>query len=72
LEYDKAIEIIDNIFATAAENVDGIEVCFIGGEPLLEYELIIRVVEHYNRSENKPSKQYIFPPPPLVYCSMRK
>ena len=60
LEYDKAIEIIDKIFATAAEDVDGIEVCFIGGEPLLEYDLIKRIVEHYNQPEYKPSKQFIF------------
>ena len=60
LEYDKAIEIIDRIFATAADDVDGIEVCFIGGEPLLEYDLIKRIVEHYKLPENKPSKQFVF------------
>ena len=60
LEYDKAIEIIDNIFSTAEEDVDGIEVCFIGGEPLLEFDLIKKIVEHYNNPENKQKKQFVF------------
>ena len=46
MNYYKAIEVIDSIFENAPSNVDGVEICFIGGEPLLEYNLIKQIVEY--------------------------
>lgn len=60
MNYYKAIEVIDSIFENAPSNVDGVEICFIGGEPLLEYNLIKQIVEYYRIKEHQPNKDFIF------------
>lgn len=58
LSFEKAIQIIDDIFLSVADDVYGIEFCFIGGEPLLRFDLIKEVVEFYEKKNVK--KEYIF------------
>lgn len=60
LSFDKAIKIIDGIFEEKQDEVDGIEFCFIGGEPLLEFDLIKNIVEYYKLLEKQPNCNYIF------------
>lgn len=60
LTFENAIEIIDNIFLNTPSDVDGVEICFIGGEPLLEFELIKNIVEYYKIEKHKPVKRFIF------------
>lgn len=60
LDYKKAIEIIESIFDNASPEVTGIEFCFIGGEPLIEFNLIKRIVEHYKPKRNNYDKKFIF------------
>jgi len=58
MSFDTAKTVIDWIFNNVPNNRDGIEVKFIGGEPLLEFELIKEIVL-YTRSIAREYK-YIF------------
>jgi len=55
---DTAKNIIDWIFANVPENMNGVEIGFIGGEPLLEFELIREIVEYTCSQES--GHVYIF------------
>lgn len=58
MSFDTACKSIDWIFSNIPENMKGVEVSFIGGEPLIEFELIKKVFEY---TSNKYQKEtYIF------------
>jgi radical SAM protein with 4Fe4S-binding SPASM domain len=59
MSIDTAKGIIDRIFSDAPENLDDFEIHFIGGEPLLEYDLIKEIVE-YTCTKYKKGKKYVF------------
>ena len=56
MSLDTAIKCIDWVFDNVPLNMDGIEIDFIGGEPLLEFELIKKIVAY--TCDNKRSKDY--------------
>lgn len=58
MSFDTAKDCIDWIFDNVPEDMDGVEIGFIGGEPLLEFELIKQIVE-YTCSKNV-SENYVF------------
>ena len=58
--FEKAIEIIENVFSTVSPEVTGIEFCFIGGEPLLEFGLIKKIVEYYKPRKKEYKQDFIF------------
>lgn len=58
MSFETACNSIDWIFANIPSDMSGVEVSFIGGEPLIEFELIRRVFE-YTR-EKYPNESYIF------------
>ena len=58
MSFDTAKQVIDWIFANKPYDMDGIEVSFIGGEPLLEFDLVKNVYE-YTHSKYK-NEDYIF------------
>ena len=49
MSFDTAKKCIDNIFENIPNEYDDIEISFIGGEPLLKFELIKSVVEYTNQ-----------------------
>ena len=51
MSYETACKCIDDIFASVPDNYTGIDISFIGGEPLLEFELIKKII-HYTNSQN--------------------
>lgn len=55
---DTAKKCIDWIFNNIPEDMSGVEVGFIGGEPMLEFELIKSIIE-YTKSKNI-KEEYIF------------
>jgi sulfatase maturation enzyme AslB (radical SAM superfamily) len=55
---DTAKKAIDWIFANIPDDMSGIEIGFIGGEPLLEFELIKEIVEY--TYSNKHKEGYLF------------
>lgn len=58
MTFETACESIDWIFNNIPEDMNGVEITFIGGEPLLEFELIKRV---YKYTQNKyTNESYIF------------
>lgn len=58
MSYETACESIDWIFNNVPDDMNGIEITFIGGEPLIEFELIKKVYEY---THNKyPNESYIF------------
>jgi len=58
MSLDIAKKSIDWVFNNVPEEVDGVEIAFIGGEPLLEFELIQDIVGYV--CEKKPNIPYIF------------
>ena len=52
--FDTAKRCIDEIFQKDAADADRIEVNFIGGEPLLEYDLLKKLFEYTKVTYNKP------------------
>ena len=60
LDFDTAKSIIEGIFQSAAPEVDGIEFCFIGGEPLIEFGLIRRIVEYFSEKKKDYKQKFIF------------
>ena len=58
MSFETACNSIDWIFANVPDDMNGIEITFIGGEPLLEYELIKKVYEYTH--EKYPNESYIF------------
>lgn len=59
MSFDVAKKSIDWIFSNAPDDTDGIEVSFIGGEPLLEYELIRKIYD-YAHEKYGDEYRYIF------------
>ncbi len=55
---DTAKRCIDWIFDNVPDDMSGVEIGFIGGEPMLEFDLIKKVIE-YTQAKN-PSEEYIF------------
>lgn len=58
MSIDVAQKAIDWIFNNVPEGMDGIEIGFIGGEPLLEYELIKEIVDY--TCSKKRNDKFIF------------
>ena len=58
MSFETATRCIDWIFNNVPASMENIEIGFIGGEPLLEFELIRRVVE-YTKSVFRPHR-YVF------------
>ena len=58
MSFDTAIKSIDWIFHNIPEDMHGVEVSFIGGEPLIEFELIKNLYEYAH--EKYPDEDYIF------------
>ena len=54
ISFDTAKKCIDEIFQKDAVNADKIEINFIGGEPLLEYELLKNLFDYTKTTYNKP------------------
>lgn len=46
MSFETAVSSVDWIFRNKPENTTGVEISFIGGEPLLEFDLIKRIVEY--------------------------
>ena len=59
MSFETACECIDWIFANIPEDMQGVEVSFIGGEPLVEYELIKKLYE-YTHTKYGDDYDYIF------------
>ncbi|MBP1546784.1 MAG: 4Fe-4S cluster-binding domain-containing protein [Oscillospiraceae bacterium] len=58
MSFETACKCIDYIFNNVPDDMNGVEISFIGGEPLIEFELIKKIVEY--TIENYKSEQYIF------------
>ena len=58
MSFDTACKCIDWIFANIPDNMNGVEITFIGGEPLIEYELIKQIYEYTHKKY--PRESYIF------------
>ena len=58
MSFETAKKAIDWIFAHKPDDMQGIELSFIGGEPLLEFELIKRIYEY--TTSNYQQEDYIF------------
>lgn len=58
MSYETACECIDWIFANIPEDMHGIEISFIGGEPLVEFELIKKIYDYTN--SKYAGQEYIF------------
>ena len=59
MSFQTAISCIDWIFDNIPEDMCGVEIGFIGGEPLLEFNLIKRIVE-YTCAKDTHGIRYIF------------
>ena len=58
MSFDTAKKSIDWIFTHKPENTNGVEISFIGGEPLLKFKLIKNIIEY---TENTyPNENFIF------------
>jgi radical SAM protein with 4Fe4S-binding SPASM domain len=53
MSLDCAKEVIDNIFNNIKDDVEKIEIDFIGGEPLLEFNLLKDIVSYINTKNSK-------------------
>lgn len=58
MSLDTAKECIDWIFDNIPADMSGVEIGFIGGEPLLEFDLIKNVIEYTQKKD--PREEYIF------------
>jgi sulfatase maturation enzyme AslB (radical SAM superfamily) len=58
MSFETAKDVIDWIFTHVPDYADGVEIDFIGGEPLLEYPLIKEIVSYVSRKQ--PEIPYIF------------
>ena len=58
MSFEIACKSIDWIFSNIPDNMTGIEITFIGGEPLIEFELIKDIYEYTH--EKYPNEDYIF------------
>ena len=58
MSFETACNSIDWIFANVPDDMNGVEITFIGGEPLIEYDLIKKVYEYTH--EKYPNESYIF------------
>ena len=58
MSFETAKKAIDWIFANHPDDMQGIELSFIGGEPLIEFELIKRIYEY--TTAQYPQEDYIF------------
>ena len=59
MSYEIACDCIDWIFSNVPEDMNGIEVSFIGGEPLLEFDLITKIYD-YTLKKYGDDCSYIF------------
>lgn len=55
MSYETACKSIDWIFANIPDDMNGVEITFIGGEPLIEFELIKRVYEYTHKKYTNES-----------------
>ena len=60
LNFNTAKYIIEEIFNSATSEIDGIEFCFIGGEPLVEFDLIKQIVEYFFERKKNYKQKFIF------------
>jgi len=60
MTFTTAQKCIDWIFDNVPSNMDGIELGFIGGEPLLEFELIKEVVDYTCHCKRSNNNKFIF------------
>lgn len=58
MSFETACNSIDWIFLNIPDDMNGIEITFIGGEPLIEYELIKKIYEYTHKKY--PNESYIF------------
>jgi len=58
MSFETACKSIDWIFANIPSDMNGVEVSFIGGEPLIEFGLIKKVYEYTH--EKYPNESFIF------------
>jgi sulfatase maturation enzyme AslB (radical SAM superfamily) len=58
MSFDTARNIIDWVFAHIPSGMDGVEFTFIGGEPLLEFELIKQIADYTCKHYN--GKKFVF------------
>lgn len=58
MSFDVAKKCIDWIFNNIPEDMCGVEIGFIGGEPMLEFDLIKNIIEY--TIEKNPNEPYIF------------
>jgi len=58
MTFETACKSIDWIFSNIPSDMSGVEISFIGGEPLIEFDLIKRVYEY--TYEKYPNESYIF------------
>lgn len=58
MSFETACKSIDWIFENVPDDMNGIEITFIGGEPLIEFDLIKKVYEYTH--EKYPDDSYIF------------
>jgi sulfatase maturation enzyme AslB (radical SAM superfamily) len=58
MPFETALNAVDWIFTHVPDYADGVEIGFIGGEPLLEFELMRRIFEYV--CNKKPAVPHIF------------
>ena len=58
MSFETACNSIDWIFLNIPDDMNGVEITFIGGEPLIEYELIKKLYEYTHKKY--PNESYIF------------
>lgn len=59
MSFETACNCIDWIFANIPEDMNGVEITFIGGEPLVEFELIKKIYD-YTHEKYGDAHSYIF------------
>lgn len=60
LDFNGAIKIINDILGELSDDVEGVEFCFIGGEPLLEFGLMKEIVEYVSSMDPSLNVKYVF------------
>ncbi|MGP1603567.1 MAG: hypothetical protein ACTTGZ_03945 [Treponema sp.] len=58
MSFETAKKCIDWIFVNIPKDMEGVEISFIGGEPLVEFELIKQIYDYVNSINFK--EPYIF------------
>lgn len=66
MSFETAKEVINWIFKNVPHNMTAVEIQFIGGEPLLEFELIKKIIEYTHSKDVK--YKYIFLRQQMGHC----